>query len=137
MKILYKLVANMTLWSQGCRELVKLFHGCDEVVARLSQGCRDFTTLPQPCHFCMGGIHVPHSKRTKISPPSQLELDAFYAKLKHNPILKRVELHAEKFSPKPSSSLLPQATMELYMPDMLHTSLFATCKKFKDIKVLV
>ena len=31
----------MTLWSQGCSELVKLLHGCDEVVARLSQGCHN------------------------------------------------------------------------------------------------
>ena len=31
-----KLVINMTLWSQGCSELVKLLRGCEEVVARLS-----------------------------------------------------------------------------------------------------
>ena len=38
MKILQccdKLVTNMTLWSQCCSELVKLLHGCDEVVATL------------------------------------------------------------------------------------------------------
>ena len=37
----------MTLWSQGCSELVKLLHGCDEVVARLSQGCHKLVTRLQ------------------------------------------------------------------------------------------
>ena len=49
MKILQrcdKLVTNMTLWSQGCSEFVKLLQGCDEVVTRLSQDAR---TL-QLCH---------------------------------------------------------------------------------------
>ena len=43
-KVLIKLVTNMTLWSQGCSELVKLLHGCDEVVTRLSQGCHNLVT---------------------------------------------------------------------------------------------
>ena len=37
----------MTLWSQGCSELVKLLHGCDEVVAKLSQGCHKLVTRLQ------------------------------------------------------------------------------------------
>ena len=40
----------MTLWSQGCRELVKLLHGCDKVVTRLSQGCDKVARTLQPCH---------------------------------------------------------------------------------------
>ena len=50
MKILQcrdKLVRNMTLWSQGCSELVKLLHGCDKVVARLLQGCYKLVTRLQ------------------------------------------------------------------------------------------
>ena len=38
----------MTLWSQqGCSELVKLLHGCDKVVTRLSQGCYKLETRLQ------------------------------------------------------------------------------------------
>ena len=37
-------MTNMTLWSQGCREHVKLLHGCVEVVARLSQACHKLVT---------------------------------------------------------------------------------------------
>ena len=45
----------MTLWSQGCSELMKLLHGYDEVVARLSHAYhKDSITLPQPFHFFMG-----------------------------------------------------------------------------------
>ena len=40
----------MTLWSQGCRELVKLLHGCDEVVTRLSEACDKVAGTLQPCH---------------------------------------------------------------------------------------
>ena len=34
-------MTNTTLWSQCCSELVKLLHGCDEVLARLSRGCHN------------------------------------------------------------------------------------------------
>ena len=47
----------MTLWSQGCSELLKLLHGCDEVVARLLQGCDKVAGTLQPCHFCMGSLN--------------------------------------------------------------------------------
>ena len=30
-----KLVTNMTLWTQRCSELMKLLHGCNEVVTKL------------------------------------------------------------------------------------------------------
>ena len=40
----------MTLWSQGCSELVKLLHGCDVVVARLSQAYDTVAGTLQPCH---------------------------------------------------------------------------------------
>ena len=46
------------LWSQGCSELVKLLHDCDEVVARLSQGCHKVvtTSLSQACDRLQGLI---------------------------------------------------------------------------------
>ena len=43
-------MTNMTLWSQGCSDLVKLLHGCDE------EACDKVAGTPQPCHFCMGCI---------------------------------------------------------------------------------
>ena len=57
-----KLVTNMTLWSQGCSELVKLLHGCDEVVARLSQGCHKVVTrLSQACDKVAGTLQPCHN----------------------------------------------------------------------------
>ena len=50
-------MTNMTLWSQGCSELVKplqLRQGCYKLVTRLQGHYNLATTLPQPCHFCMG-----------------------------------------------------------------------------------
>ena len=48
----------MTLWSQGCSELVKLLHGCDEVVARLSQAYGNGAGTLQPCHNLVISVRV-------------------------------------------------------------------------------
>ena len=55
----------MTLGSQGCSELVKLLHGCDEVVARLSQvvtrlsqACDKVAGTLQPCHNLVISVWV-------------------------------------------------------------------------------
>ena len=51
------------LWSQGCSEHVKLLHGCDEVVARLSQGCHKVvtTSLSQACDKVAGTLQLYHN----------------------------------------------------------------------------
>ena len=49
-----KLVTNMTLWSQGCSELVKLLH----VVTRWWQGCDKVAKSLQPCHNLVISVWV-------------------------------------------------------------------------------
>ena len=82
---------------------------------------------------------MPLTKRSKINPPSQLELCKISKAEVKPAILKIVEPYAEALIPRFSSSLLPHPMMELYMPDMLHKSylpLLEKCKeKFKAIQV--
>ena len=59
-----RFVTNMTLRSQGCSELVKLLHGCEEVVARfkvvtrLSQAGDNVAGTLQPCHNLVISVWV-------------------------------------------------------------------------------
>ena len=57
MKILQgcnRLVTNMKLWSQGSNELVKLLHGCDEVVAKVVTRLQGLYNLATTLSFLYG-----------------------------------------------------------------------------------
>ena len=64
----------MTLWSQGCSELVKLLHGCDEVVARLSQGCHRLVTRLQGLYNLVISVWDVFLKQQRMAIKSKLNM---------------------------------------------------------------
>ena len=59
----------MTVWSQGCSEFV---HGCDKVVARLSQSYDKVAGTLQPCHNIVISVWEGcHNLGTFLSPGCQ------------------------------------------------------------------